>query len=171
MPRNKQNDAGESEGLVARLLECHSRIREMLAMGQGIDKLGSAEETRAAAERLGRYFTRGLPFHTRDEEESILPLLVAPELAPALDRMHREHLEHDALVQRIVASCRDLRDAPSRWQESRIAVAAAAGALAPLMATHLAQEERDLFPAIEQLSDDVQARILEEMDARRAAGR
>jgi iron-sulfur cluster repair protein YtfE (RIC family) len=171
MRRNQQHTAGEGSGLVARLLECHVRIREMLAMGQAIEQLGSADETVAAAERLGRYFTRGLPFHTRDEDESILPRLVDPELAIALDRMHREHLEHEPLVQKVVASCRDLVDAPSRWRELRTVVAGAAGALSPIMATHLLQEERDLFPAVERLGDDVQARILEEMDARRAAGR
>lgn len=171
MHRNKQYPGGESSGLVPRLLECHVRIREMLAMGEAIEQLGSEEETMAAAERLGRYFTRGLPFHTRDEDESILPRLVAPELAGPLDRMHREHLEHEPLVREVVASCRDLVDAPAHWQELRTAVARATRALSPMMATHLREEERDLFPAIERLGDDVQARILEEMDERRAAAR
>lgn len=105
MHRRDQRAAGDkSSGLVPRLLECHVRIREMLAMGAAV-------------------------------------------------------------------SCRDLVDAPTHWQELRAAVARAARALSPMMATHLLEEERDLFPAIERLGDDVQARILEEMDERRPAGR
>jgi len=39
------------------------------------------------------------------------------------------------------------------------------------MVTHLLGEERDVFPHVERLDDAMQARILEEMDSRRAAGR
>lgn len=171
--RDQRGGAGEGQGLLARLLECHTRIREMLAMGEAIAQLGSEEETMAAAERLGRYFTRGLPFHTRDEEESILPRLAAgaPELAGALDRMHREHVEQEPLVREVVGACRDLVDAPAHWEELRADVAVAARALAPVMTAHLLEEERDVFPGIERLGADEQARILEEMDARRASGR
>lgn len=167
MHRRKREGAGGE--LLGRLLECHVRIREMLTMGQTIEELGSAEETTAAADRLGRYFTRGLPMHTRDEDESVLPRLVGPEFATALDRMHREHREHEPLVQEVVDSCRDLLDEPSGWQELRAIVAGASEALSPIMASHLLQEERDLFPGVQRLGDDVQARILEEMEMRRAA--
>lgn len=167
MHQRKRGD----DTLIGRLLECHDRIREMLAMGAAIEQLGSEEDATAVAERLGRYFTRGLRFHTRDEDESILPRLVAPELAVPLERMHREHLDHEPLVQKVVGSCRDLFDAPARWQELTPVVAGAAEALMPAMVSHLLQEERDLFPAIERLDADVQASILAQMDARRAAGR
>jgi|SRR5579859_3830687 len=96
MHRNEQGSGVDSGALIARLLECHSRIREMLTMASGIVAVGSADEARAVAERLGRYFTRGLPLHTRDEEESILPRLAAgPDLSIALDRMQREHVQHE----------------------------------------------------------------------------
>ncbi len=172
MHLNEQGSGVDSGALIARLLECHSRIREMLTMASGIVTVRSADEAREVAERLGRYFTRGLPLHTRDEEESILPrLAVGPDLLVALDRMQREHVQHESLVQELVTSCRDLIESPSRWQELSPAIAGAADTIAPGMVTHLLGEERDVFPHVERLDDAMQARILEEMEARRATGR
>jgi iron-sulfur cluster repair protein YtfE (RIC family) len=144
----------------------------MLAMASDMDALASADETRAVAERLGRYFTRGLPMHTRDEEESLLPRLGGLESVVALDTMHREHLEHDSLVRTLVTSCRRLLDAPpSRGKELRAKITQAAEAVATVMVPHLLAEEQEVFPLVGRLDDVTQSRILEEMEARRAAGR
>jgi iron-sulfur cluster repair protein YtfE (RIC family) len=168
---NTRRRTSDERGLLPRLLECHARIREMLADGSTIGELASSpDEARARAERLGRYFTRGLPLHTRDEEESLLPRLAGPELSAALDRMHSEHLQHEPLVSALVTACRNLVQAPPERSAALVAaVASAAEALAPGMAAHLEEEERTLFPGIARLDDAAQTLILEEMDQRREA--
>src|ERR1700722_11085910 len=105
--------------LLARLLDCHSRIREMLGVARNLAQDLSAEEDeiQAVAERLHRYFTRALPMHTKDEEESIGPRLMKPEARAALERMTREHREHEGLVRALVGICEKLANAPSRVTE------------------------------------------------------
>jgi hypothetical protein len=164
--------ASNERDLLGRLLECHDRIRGRLADGSAIaTQASSPEEAHATAERIGRYFTRGLLLHTRDEEESIIPRLTAleaPELASALDRMHDEHVEQEALVNSLVSACRGLVDAPLEcWKEFLPAIASAADALAPLMLVHLDEEERAVFPQLGLLGADGQAQILDEIDSRR----
>jgi hemerythrin-like domain-containing protein len=163
---------GERRELVERLLECHVRIREVVTMASGIVTLATGDEARAAAERVGRYFRRGFVLHTCDEEESLIPRLVAPEVSAALEQMHREHSEHEPLVQRLVAACDGFVAAPpSQADPLREEIARAADALAPLLARHLEGEEDRVFPRVEALDPAMQAVILDEMDARRRASR
>jgi len=162
----------DDRSLLGRLLDCHARIREMLALASTLAHTPPETEDgiREVAERISRYFTRALPMHMRDEEESILPRLLDPDARAALSRMHDEHQEHERLLRSLIEPCEVLASSPGRWGELRDAIGDAAGALEPSMTEHLAEEERDVFPRLEALEETTRQSILDEMDARRTGG-
>ncbi|WXA91372.1 hemerythrin domain-containing protein [Pendulispora brunnea] len=143
----------------------------MLALASSLARTPPETEdgVREVAERIARYFTRALPMHTRDEEESILPRLTDPDARAALGRMRDEHHEHEQLLRALIEPCERLASSPDRWAELRDAIRDAADALGPTMSEHLAEEERDVFPRIEALEEATRQSILDEMDARRAS--
>ncbi len=158
--------------VVTRLVDCHARIREMLALaGTLATSAATADERAETAGRVRRYFRRALPFHVRDEEDSIAPRLAsAPaEVASALARMTREHATHDALVDALVATCEAMMDTPEGWAEIAPELGARAAALGAALAPHLEAEERVIFPAIAALGEEPRAAIAAEMNARREA--
>src|SRR5580700_10755402 len=54
---------GDDRSLLGRLLDCHARIREMLALGRKLagEPQPRDEEIAELSERVGRYFKRALP--------------------------------------------------------------------------------------------------------------
>lgn len=122
-----------------------------------------AAEVRDAALAVARYFREALPLHVADEEASIAPRLAATH-APPLASMHADHETHEPLVAALLAACATVAADPARRGE----LAAPAAAVVAAMEAHLADEERDLFPAIAQLSAADQAAIVAELRARRS---
>src|SRR5262249_30213856 len=124
--------------VVARLLDCHARIREMTELAARLaSEAGASEEERAeTASRVSRYFRRALRLHVRDEEDSIAPRL-AGEVSAALDRMRTEHAEHDSEVAALVAACDAIGEDPGRWTELAPEVLTRATVLARAFAIHL----------------------------------
>jgi hypothetical protein len=165
MNTNRGHSKGNERGILARLLDCHARIRETIDEASRIGHAPSQREAVAVAEEVARYFMRGLPMHTRDEEDSIIPRLAS--VGTVLDRVRAEHQEHEPMVQALVRACRALVDSPMDWENLRPAVARAADALSPVMLNHLAGEERDLFPHLDLLDETARADVLEEMERRR----
>ncbi len=162
------------EGAVALLLECHGRIREVLAvarrLGEAIDP--APAEVAAAAERVARYFGEALPLHAQDEEESIAPRLLGldPFVDAELVAMTREHREHEPALAALLSACRELARHPARHAELAAVVARAAVSLERHFAVHLAREEAVVFPAIARLLDaKADAAIVAELRARRQA--
>ncbi len=160
--------------LAGRLLDCHARIRSMTELACRIAETPRPDdqELEEAARRVRRYFRRALPMHVRDEEESILPRLVAcaPDARPALERMRREHAEHEALVERVVAACEAIMSDPARSEDVRAALATDAARLAEAFDVHLREEEDDVFPLLASaLDDDARHAIVLEMERRREA--
>jgi len=158
--------------LVDALLDCHARIRDFVALALRLASAsGLAEaEARQAAADVRRYFEVALPLHAADEEASILPRLrgLDPAVDAELDHM-REHAEHDGAVGRLVAACRAIQERPGELCRAAPALAGAASELDQHFATHLAREERVIFPAIRaRLGRDAQEAIRAEMRARRA---
>lgn len=154
------------------LLECHARIRAFLAMARRVADGASAprEELATAAGRVHAYFTRALPLHARDEEESILPRLRGrdPEVDRELATMVHEHAEHAAPLEALVGACAVLAQDPARHGEVAPALDAAAAELERHFAAHLAREEAVVFPAMRRLLDaDADAAIVRELRARR----
>jgi len=161
-----------SEDVVDALLECHERIRRFseLARRLGEQIEPSESEVKAAAAGIHRYFSEALPLHVRDEEESIAPRLsgLAGEVGRALQRMTREHSEHQGPLGELLALCRTLRERPSEYPEVRERLARVARGLERDFAAHLENEERHVFPAIrEKLSPRVRDEIAIEIRARR----
>jgi iron-sulfur cluster repair protein YtfE (RIC family) len=154
--------------VVARLVDCHARIREMIRLaGRLASEAGASDEERAeTAARVSRYFRRALPFHVRDEEDSIAPR-IASVAGAALDRMRAEHTEHEADVAALVGACDALGEDPGRWAELAPEVLARATSLERAFAIHLEEEERDVFPHIAALDEATRAAIVTEMEARR----
>jgi hemerythrin-like domain-containing protein len=170
--RNNRADVDRgARGLVARLHECHDRIRQMLTIATEIVDCASDDQARDDADRVGRYFSRGYVRHTRDEEESLIPRLRDARVGSAVEQMHREHGELEALVRSLVDSCRALSTAAPPSERLRVAVATAADALTPALVRHLDSEETLVFPEVERLDATTQAEVLKEMDARRERDR
>lgn len=167
-----QSDVGDD--LEQRLLDCHARIREMTALAKRLasEPKASAEDRAEAAARVRRYFTRALPLHVRDEEESIHPRLAnaGGDVARALARMKSEHGEHESHVAALVEACGRIADDASedRWSATRGDVLAAAEALESAFVTHLAEEEAEIFPLLMTALDAAaRAAIVAEMQDRR----
>jgi len=150
--------------VVGRLRDCHGRIRSMLALAERLvaaDEVAEAEVADAST-RVHRYFAVSLPLHLEDEEESIKPRLPAGE---ALELMSRQHIDHDRMLQLLLAHWAALAQHP---RGERRLLRQELAALAGDLEAHLQLEERDVFPAIAALPNDVQAAIVAEMEARRA---
>ena len=155
------------------LLECHERIRSFVALAirLGNAENPSADEIRDAAARVIRYFAEALPLHVADEEESILPRLSGRErdLDRALADVHREHSEHEPLLEALLRTCRDLHDSPEKLAELRQSLETTASTLQRDFLQHLDAEEKVVLPAIRQfLTLEEQAAILRELRARRS---
>jgi hemerythrin-like domain-containing protein len=118
-----------------------------------------------------RYFTVAFPLHVADEDESLASRLrlasPPPEVLEAVDTMSREHGPIEALVAELVPAWSTVAEDPGRHRELAASLAPARR-LAELLGTHLAAEERWIFPAIRtHLAPEVRAAIHEEMRRRR----
>jgi iron-sulfur cluster repair protein YtfE (RIC family) len=149
------------EGVVGSVNECHARIRSFAELAVRIcDEAAGADEKREAASSVLRYFTVGLPLHVADEEQSIEPRLRRlgrTEVNAALDVMHAQHHEHEALLARVIP----------QWRAEQPLVQSDAIALQRALEAHLVEEERVILPAINALSDVEQRAILDEQRTRR----
>ena len=155
------------------LLDCHQRIRSFVGLARRVAAadLVDEEPLREAAVALRRYFSEALPLHARDEEESVLPRLrgIDATLDAELDRMAREHAEHQGSVAALVEACSDLIAQPSRQLEIAAGLAATAEELEQHFAVHLRREEEVIFPAMRRLLDPAaDLEIVREIRARRA---
>jgi iron-sulfur cluster repair protein YtfE (RIC family) len=161
----------DDDDVVAELLACHARIRDVTAVAARLGAAVSppADEVAAAAARVHRYFAEALPRHVDDEEQSLLPRLRGRGLAldAALAAMHGEHREHAPLLSSLLATCASLMTTPDRHAALTASLAEIAAALAAAFDLHLAAEERDVFPAVAALPLDVRRAIRAEMRARR----
>lgn len=113
------------------------------------------------------FFARQVRRHEEDEERSLFPRLVdagaSPELRALLERLAREHREHEAVHARLEEAVSG-RFEGDLWQE----LTAIAELMTRAYQAHVAREEAHVFPAAEALlgSDAIDA-IAREMDARR----
>ena len=157
--------------LIDLFLECHQRIRTFARIAEEVGRRRdlTTAEVIDSCQRCERYFTEALPLHVEDEEKSLSPRLrgAGREVEEALVTMHAQHLEHEPLLQVLLASLRDVQGDPSLGQHRQRLMSAAAH-LVGEFEKHLALEERIIFPAVlSHVPGDVQQRILEELRARR----
>ncbi len=158
-------------GLVAALLDCHERIRRFTGLSRRLaDTTGAPEaDVRELAGRIHFYFTRGLPEHVADEEETLLPRLRgrSPEVDQALATMHAQHASHAAPLARLLELLGTLHEAPERHAAVAPELSQLAARLEAEFAEHLEIEERVIFPALAALPADLQAEMQRENRARR----
>ena len=139
------------------LKTCHARIRvECEKLGQLSGRVAAkdfGEESRAAATALMRYFDTAARFHHADEEDELLPRMMA---AATLGRGSR--------LTRLVADiANEHREMDRIWKELRAGLQEiSAGEQIPLdplvvdrfiklYASHITVEESNLFPLAEML--------------------
>jgi hemerythrin-like domain-containing protein len=148
----------------------HRRLEERLddlaraTSGQG-DKLIDVELVRDVA----GFFDRAVRRHESDEEASLFPKLAGrADLAPVLERLAREHREHESLHARLATLARDL---DPKDDAARREIESLCDELTRAYRTHIDVEERELFPAARAALDaDAIATISREMQARRGRG-
>jgi len=152
------------------LVACHERMRRQLGTlarlpahvnGRGVDA-----EARSAAQAVLRYFDRAGADHHADEDDSVLPRVLAraPDLAPLIAQLSAEHV--------VLAR---------RWRKLRPLLAGIAGGFNPGLPTrlvrdvcegyetHIDREERRLLPRAQECLDATAlAEIGREFAARRA---
>jgi len=162
-----------SNSLVDNLLACHERIRHFIDLGARLAASDgpAPDEIRSIASSVTRYFLESLPLHATDEETSLLPRLQGHDrlLDAALDRMCREHREHDAVIAELLRVTEAMAAQPSCWSGQRQRLSSLCRALEETFEVHLAQEEQIVFPAVDTfLSAGQRDEIAAEMAARRA---
>lgn len=153
--------------------DCHARIRYFTSLAM---RLGDGERCPLNAcessERIRRYFTEAYPLHVADEDESVLPRLLAraPEAAPLVERMELEHRRLDAKIPELLALCETLENGEPNACCAAVAKLRSLGeCVHTLLEAHMENEERMIFPLLRQhlTAEDVAA-IREEFRARRA---
>jgi iron-sulfur cluster repair protein YtfE (RIC family) len=153
------------------LLECHGRIREFCALARRLADVAAPDDVTAqAAHRVHRYFTEALPLHAADEDETLEPRLRgrSPDLDAALDRMSREHQEHQPLLTRLCELTHTLSAEPAQRGRLAAELSDVARQLETALLDHLEQEERNIIPAIAEF---LPARTRESIVAQFAARR
>jgi len=147
------------------LVACHGRIRHFLWVARRLESVEtSAADVIDSAHAVARYFEEAFPLHVEDEEELIrlLSRTDDEQIWAACSLVLREHRDQEHLVAALVVACRRVMSAPERLEE-RHALTACVDTLEAELNSHLAEEERLLFPALRQ------ALSTAELDAARLA--
>jgi len=92
----------------------------------------------------------------------------ATDIDTSLNRMLREHQDHEAALEPLLETCRILQASPDRIGELQPRLASTAEAVERDFLVHLREEEDVILPAIRTvLTDEERAAILGELRARR----
>ena len=168
-PSLQGGDAATFDDPLAMLVACHGRMRKQLAtlarLEQHLPEHGCDNDSRTAARAILRYFDSAAVHHHEDEEDSVMPRILArvPEARTVAARLAREH-----------------EDLEGRWRRLRPLLSGIASGqravLSPRMVldvagaydAHLKSEEAELFPlAADVLTPDEFRAIGREMATRR----
>jgi len=153
------------------LLACHARIRKYLKICWKIGEADTSdlEAIRNSARDSAKYFSEAMPLHMEDEHHSLTPRLAgtSDRMDAALARMQREHLHEENTVLELIDYCRTLSEKPEHLETIREDLRQCVRRLTVALESHLSGEEREIFPALMDLSKDIQAEMVLEMRARR----
>ena len=162
-------DAATFDDPLAMLEACHGRIRKQLAtlarLERHLPEHGHDADARAAARGILRYFDSAALHHHEDEEQSLMPRLLArvPEARPFAARLVREHAELAALWRKL----RPLLSGIAAGQRASLPPKLVRDVTAAYD-EHMAFEEGELIPLAEDaLPADEIAAIGREMAMRR----
>lgn len=174
--KKRESDYSNPLGLLS---DCHRRIEQFLGvLSMIVSQAGGAElneDQRSSLEAALRYFREAAPKHTRDEEESLFPRMLASSDERArsamslLDELHADHERADAAHAEVEAL-------GSRWlsegalsSESTARLSELLGQLQQTYQQHIAVEDGEVFPLAGQvLSSADLAAVGQEMAARRS---
>jgi len=140
---------------VGLLTDCHRRIERFLGVLVQVSNQAAPlnDDERASLDTALRYFREAAPKHTADEEESLFPRLRAlqrAELTPVLQKMDALENDHD-LAEGIHGEIDRLGQSwlaeGSLAESSRLQFSQLVTQLTDLYRSHIALEERELFPA------------------------
>ena len=171
-----ENDFSNPLGLLS---DCHRRIEQFLdALIKVTNQARGAvlnDDQRNGLEVALRYFREAAPKHTRDEEESLFPRMLASTDERAkramslLEELHADHEVADAAHKEVEAL-------GSRWLSESVLSRESTDRLAELLdrlhsiyRNHIAVEDNEVFPlAGHVLTDADLAAVGREMAARRS---
>jgi iron-sulfur cluster repair protein YtfE (RIC family) len=154
------------------LAACHRKIRQHVVLARRLASEGQrypADEIRATAGQVRRYFAVALPLHIADEDELIAPRLqpTTGPLADALATMTSDHGRHQPQIDRLVALCAELELQPARLGALALQLADIAAHLSLELSVHLELEEQIVFPAVRALPAADRAALVDAMRQRR----
>ena len=163
------------EDPIGMLKDCHRRIEHFLdilcLVAERARDRNLTEEERSAVKASLQYFHVGGERHTRDEEESLFPrlLAVAPDgTAPVIDRLTRDQSDADDLHASIDWLYTAWISAGTLHGAEQTALLAQTSTLKRLYADHIQIEENEVFPrAARALDSQSLAAIGREFSARR----
>ncbi|WP_374561935.1 hemerythrin domain-containing protein [Ideonella sp.] len=154
------------------LAACHERVKRSLALLLKLvahaEQHGADAQAAQAARDVLRYFGLAAPLHHEDEEKHLLPLLYASEraeLVEAAEQMAADHRTFRALWAALADGLQTLADGqlPDLPRLRREAESFSA-----LHDSHLALEDKLVFPATAALAGPAQRQAMsEDMAARR----
>ena len=145
----------------AQLERSHRRLEERL------EDLAQADAAHIDVVRdVAAFFARAVKRHEQDEEDSLFPRLAGhAKLAPVLERLAREHVEHASLHAQLDKTIEALDE---KTPDAARDLARVTTALMHAYRSHVDEEERVLFPAARRLLGEAAlVAIADEMMARR----
>ena len=154
--------------------DCHARIRYFASLAVRLaDGERCPVNAAEAAARIRRYFAEAYPLHVADENESVLPRLLAraPEAAALVERMELEHRRLDAKIPELLTVCETLEHGEPGACCAAVAKLRSLGeCMHTLLEAHMTNEESLIFPLLrEHLTPEDVVAIREEFRARREA--
>lgn len=167
------------EAPFALLSACHERVQRSLDLLSRllvhVRDRGCDDDARSAARDVFRYFAIAAPAHHVDEELHVLPLLEASgssELAAAARQIRDDHVQMEAIWQRLGPALQALADPAQAWAPAALEpLQAAAQDFIAIHARHVPLEDEVVFPAARARSNAVMQRAMgAEMAARRRVG-
>lgn len=155
------------------LAACHERVKRSLALLLKLiahaEQHGPDAQAADAARDVLRYFNLAAPLHHEDEERHLLPLLYASEraeLVEAAEQMSADHLTFRALWAELAIGLQTLAD--GQLPDDLPRLRREAESFATLHDSHLALEDKLVFPAAASLAGPATRQAMsEDMAARR----
>ncbi|MBK9069512.1 MAG: hemerythrin domain-containing protein [Myxococcales bacterium] len=171
-------DDAAADFFVDKLASSHERhgvvLGELGAVFRALAGGGSVDDAaRRQLEDGARYLSRSLPRHYADEEATFFPrvLASAPDAAPQVEQLIREHAEHTAAHARVIAAAYDVLDGNDASAAYYQGMVAHLEALTAAAAEHIRLEDAWFAAWSSRLTDAQRTEMETEFRNRRGGGR
>ena len=163
--RDERRDALEMLERTHRRME--DRARELREVAASLAAGSGSEEDRENARQLLNFFTRSVPRHFADEEQSVFPRLSEAHAALA-EKLTADHRIHESALDALLVAIDTWREPPDVDRATEFLHLAER--LEQLYREHAALEDVELLPVIKALPEEVLEEIATEMAGRRGRG-